>query len=85
MLSAPAGSVVRTRVATPPAFSVAVPTDPLASEKVTMPVGVPSLLVTVAVKVTVAPWGTLVGDAVSVVVVDAPVIVSVTGAEVEAA
>jgi hypothetical protein len=61
------------------------PTDPLASEKVTVPVGVPSLLVTVAVKVTLAPWATLVGDAVRVVVIDAPVIVSVTAAEVEAA
>ncbi len=61
------------RLATPPE-RVAMPRDVAPLVKVTLPVGVPELDVTVAVRVTLEPLVALVG-ALSAVVVAAPVTV----------
>ena len=65
---APAARVLVVRVATP-LVSVAVPRLVEPSRKLTLPVGVPPLAVTVAVMVTVAPAAAGLGLAVKTVVV----------------
>jgi hypothetical protein len=55
-------------VATPPALSVPVPSKVAPSRKVTVPVGVPARLVTVAVKVTDWPKVEGFGEPVTIVV-----------------
>ena len=75
---------VKVKIATPPAFSVAVPSVAVPLRKVTVPAGVPRVAVTVAVSVSVWPTVSEVGAALRVVVVSG-VTVTVTGAELDAA
>lgn len=81
----PSGSVLKLSVATPDAFNVPVPMEALPLQKVTVPAvtGVAPAR-TVAVKVTLAPKVELAG-AVSEVVVESAVTVTVDALEVEAA
>jgi hypothetical protein len=58
MLLVPAVLKLVVKVATPVAFNVPVPRLAVPFRKVTVPVGVPPLPVTVAVKVTFVPTGT---------------------------
>src|SRR6266567_2585504 len=69
MVCAPTLSVDVVNVATPLPLSVAVPSGFAPSVKVTVPVGVPEPLVTVAVKVTACPKVLGLNEVVSVVVV----------------
>lgn len=64
----PVASALVVNLATP-ATRFAVPSVELPSRKVTVPVGVPLVAVTVAVKVTLVPTGTVAADEVRLVVV----------------
>ena len=66
----PVLSVEVANVAIPEAFSVPVPNAVPESLKVTLPVGIPPLLDTVAVKVTVAPVLDGLADELNAVVVE---------------
>jgi len=75
---APTGRAVVTRVAIPMPFTVPLPRAVLPAVKLTVPVGVPPLLVTVAVSVTLCPEVLVGGMAVTLVVVLATVTLWVT-------
>jgi hypothetical protein len=81
----PAASAAELYVAVPAALSVPVPRVVVPFLKVTVPVGAgtPEVPVTVAVKVTLEPIAIEVAEAVSAVVVDPSVTLTVTALEVE--
>jgi hypothetical protein len=71
-VSVPAASAVVANVATPLPFRLPTPREVEPLKKVTLPAGTPTVEVTVAVNVTLAPAAALAG-ALNVVVVEAPV------------
>lgn len=81
----PTGRAVVFTAARPDPFSAAVPRTVPPLRKLTLPWGVPAADVTVAVRATLAPETIVVGATASAVVVGSGWIVTVTGAEVEAA
>src|SRR5258708_15857841 len=79
MVWLPRARAVVEKVATPVAFRVPVPSKVLPSEKLTVPDTTPVVVVTVAVKVTLAPTVAGEPEVAMVVTVDAGVMATVPG------